>query len=63
MDLRGRLSVESVEVNECLRWWIKAGLVDDKLWDLLNEQSTPADSDVEVLNVELYDNEEDLYGD
>ena len=53
-DLRNRLGVDSVEVIECLRWWIKAGLLDPKQWNLSNEERS---SDVEVLLVEFQENE------
>jgi len=37
-DLRNRLDAETVEAIECLRWWIKGGLVKGVLEMLIAEE-------------------------
>lgn len=56
-DLRSRLNATTVEVIECMHWWVKAGLVKGVLESLTVDDDGLNDGE-EVGVVD----EEDLYG-
>ena len=53
-DLRSHLNVTTVEVIECLHWWVKAGLIQGVLESLTMDDDVMDDGEAVA--------EEDLYG-
>jgi hypothetical protein len=54
-DLRNRLQADAVEAVECLRWWIKAGFLEDVKMPIEGDGEENWKERIAVMEVDLID--------